>query len=150
MRTPQITSVNLKTLLECQKTPQNRQKPIRTVLKKLERFWKSEKIPGHQRMPQNLQKVFKQLRTHENLSQNTPKHLLNVRERLKTIRNLYEPLKTCKAENASETFWNVSKPLRTGNNASNHVRTPRNVRQPLRTFTNISEPPKTHQSHQDA
>ena len=81
------------------------------------------------------------------MPQNTPEHLLNIKECLIIIRNLYVLLKTYRVENASETFWNVSKAIRTDNNASHRVRKPQNVRPPLRTFTNIS---RTTQNPWDA
>ena len=55
MRKPQLTSENLKTNLERQKTFQNLQEPFRTAQNEWECFGKPQKIPEHQRMSPNLQ-----------------------------------------------------------------------------------------------
>ena len=146
MRTPQITSKNIKTSVKYQKSPENLQEPLRTAQNKLERILKSHNILGYRSMPQNFKELFRTAMNSREclrMPQSIPKHLLNVKERLITFRNLYQLLKSYRAENASQSFWNVSKLLWTDNNTLDHVRRPQIVRQPLRhslTFQKHSKP----------
>ena len=111
-------------------------------------------------MLQNLQKAF---RTAQNewerrrMPQNTREHLLNVKERLRTIRNLYELLKTYWAENASElsgTFQKHSEPTITScQNAPECQITPLNIHKRFRRTQNAweaSEHLKTPQNLKNA
>ena len=133
-------SDNLQKLHDTPRRSESPSEPVLTFQNNSERIKALQKVLEHSRISKNASEPSEIFRTAQNLQKrlitphNTPEHLLNVKEQLRTIGNLYELLKTYSAVNASETFWNVSKPLRTDNNALDHVRTLQNVRQPLRTF----------------
>ena len=161
IRMPQITSKDLKTPAECQKTPQNPQEPFRTAQNEQVRFVKSQNITGHQRMPQNLQEFFRtaqnsweRLRIHQNTSwtsrnisepswafTNCPKHILlrMPQKHSGMFQNNSETMKTLQntsehqriAWNTCETFQNHFKPMRMPQKTSKN---PHNVRERLTFF----------------
>ena len=66
---PQITSDNLNTPLEHQKSPVNLQEPFRTARNKWERSWKPPNITEIKECLRTFRNFFEQLKTHKNASE---------------------------------------------------------------------------------